>query len=1174
MLRISTFLAVALLLLSVHGCGNTTALPGENATPHYNNTPDDATGNTAQVVRSGAFTLSVLGSSFELGGSGSFSLEVREGPDTSVVVNGQASQLKAAHIRLDYPAERMHPLACEAGDWADTPLQELLQLTVLDEPGSVHHGTVLSRPQDSPGVSGSIRLLEIRFAPGAAALSRQACAAPTAAASAVPDFELVAATGECTFSYYNVGDYNQNGLVEIADITPLGIHFGEQSGLFPDPFPAANIGSVVDGNGNGLIELADLTPIGQNWDNSVARWHLYAGSETDYPASATDDNGAAALLSTIEFPGGSHGEARLAMAALMDDPAAISDVTAWLRPVAGSSEEGIASNKVSTELLDLEPPVWDFLPEGEGVMGVIPLDGALRIMWGPASDASEFSYIGWVQAGSEVDYDLAPDFWVAPSSPPDPRSDQLLELAGLANGTQYAVAVRARDVHGNETANPDLLLATPLAVQEVPSPISTDTMFEGPMIVSGLNTVLVENGACVEFMSDLTIDPQGGIEGQGDDLCLTVQGNLQCEGTLELVLPDNLPGNPANAPSMKLVLLGDVTFGPEALVTGNGNIQLVDSADELVEPEEVESELDMPPDPLDYPFSIGYDDSVVAAGIRSAAAGRSVSSVTYYGPRPWSQWLVQGNWGKVPVQPRDVHRVILRIWPVNGQLRFQDFSIEGPDGRPGTDDHSCNAHGGDGQDNKWRFRIHCGRSLEFHNVNIKLGNGGRGGNATTPADCDPGVAVGGNGGDALNKFRFTASSSISISGSMNFNPGNGGVGGLATAHGKIGDNGCLAEAGAEAFATGGNGGNVPRWGVRTRGSVFGTGNVNLGIAEGGTGGLATAWGGSGGNDTCLPGAVGGNGGYAEGTGGEGGDSTFSDGGSGAGGGGASGGTGGEGRAAGGSGGNGASWTKIPAGDGGDGAAASATGGPGGEATGSGTLTQGEQGPATAVGGNGGNGGDGLPPGVGGQGGTASAAGNPATELDGENGLDGQQSPLFLSEHIINFAASLPLGPIPPGDYLLPVLNRGDMSHIGDIMVTLYQEVPGEGEFALINYLDTTILRLEAGPNGSVGIHIDKDAMGYFNPADDAPWIGLEYSYFFASGPVGVGFWYDAVPLDDYLVPPHPLGPLNVESYFVTPGLFYEDFPPDPLVPPQWDECAVYCMPTAITIIEELVIIDP
>ncbi len=191
------------------------------------------------------------------------------------------------------------------------------------------------------------------------------------------------------------------------------------------------------------------------------------------------------------------------------------------------------------------------------------------------------------------------------------------------------------------------------------------------------------------------------------------------------------------------------------------------------------------------------------------------------------------------------------------------------------------------------------------------------------------------------------------------------------------------------------------------------------------------------------------------------------------------------------------------------------------------------------------------------------------------GLDGTPSPITLSEHIINLFATLPVGPVPPGDYVVPVLNRGDMSHIGDLTISLYEEVPGAGEFAVIHYPgDVTVLRMEAGPAGSVGINIDKSNMGYFNPDDNAPWVGIEYSYYFANGPVGVGFWFLGLPLDEYVIPPHPIGSVNTEQYFVTPGLFYELFPPDPEVPPQWDQSSIFCMPTGVTEITEIVVLDP
>ncbi|GEM_PF-3167428 len=1172
MRRLILTCATALLLLALASCGgtkNTTSIPG----------PQFATDSTADasgslVAQKEGFSLTVLDESFDYGGDAEFALSIRpKGPQTEVTVKAAADQLRCALLALSYPAGELHPVDGAPGAWPGLAEGELLSLTVLDDPGAVHFGAVVTRPQEHSGVSGDFAVLTVRFEAGAAE-PRLAAAVPDLPVSMIPDLAVDFDTGDVTFSYVNVGDYNQNSLVEVADITPVGVNWDEESPDFPDPFPFDTIGSVVDGNNNGLIEVADITPIGQNWDKACLRWRLYGGDAADYPEDAADDNGVATLLGTIEFPVGLTLFNRLAVEETIDDAAGFVGEGMWLRPVGDQDDEGIPSNMYVPQPSDTDAPVWDFVPEGEGVIEVIPLDGGLRITWGSATDDSDFNYLGWVQDGGSIDYEAAPDITVPPSDPPDPTVDQVTEITGLTNGTEYTIAVRARDIYDNETGNDNPLTATPLAEAEVPATLTENPDFMGPMRISNGSAVDVSGEECIHFWSDLVIEDGGSLDGAEDGLCIVVHGDFTCDGAIGLTLPDDLPGDPEDAPSMHLVLMGDVTFGDSSVVTGNGNIFLVDDEEDLVDPGDVEDELDLPSDAEEFPWQLDYEEGGAGAGGKSAGAAKTTSRTVYYGPRPWTQWLVKGDWGKVPVQPRSVHRVVLRIWPVNGMLRFEDFSIQGPDGRPGADAHSCNAHGGDGQDNKWRFRIHCGRSLDFHNVNIKLGNGGRGGNATTPQDCDPGVAVGGDGGDALNKFRFTARSAINITGSFNFDPGHGGAGGTAQAWGKNGEDGCPAEDGADAFATGGNGGNVPRWGVSTRGAVNGTGNVNLGTAEGGAGGEATAWGGWGGNDTCCPGATGGSGGYAEGTGGDGGDSKFSDGGSGAAGGGATGGDGGTGHAAGGSGGAGASWYKIPGGDGGGGGDAVAVGGQEGEATGDGALTQGNRGGAEAIGGNGGDGGDGLPPGVGGAGGDADADGDPETELDGSDGLDGDQSPLFLSEHVVIIPDPFDPGPLhdnplAPFIYTFPLIDALTDLEVGTLTLTFNVD-PG-GSFWIVEHLDgTKVLEM----NGPSWIDVERSEVTYDNPTDDAPWIALDYTHYFTTGSVGVGFWYDGVPLDDYAVPQHLLLEERTDRFEVTPGLFYESFPISPDTPPQWDDCDITCDITASTQIIEIVIIDP
>lgn len=79
-----------------------------------------------------------------------------------------------------------------------------------------------------------------------------------------------------TWNYVNTGDYNQDGLVSINDLTPIGQHFEERHLNFPLPWSFDHEMSVVDGNGDAIITINDITPLGANYQSRVSEFVVFA----------------------------------------------------------------------------------------------------------------------------------------------------------------------------------------------------------------------------------------------------------------------------------------------------------------------------------------------------------------------------------------------------------------------------------------------------------------------------------------------------------------------------------------------------------------------------------------------------------------------------------------------------------------------------------------------------------------------------------------------------------------------------------------------------------------------------------------------------------------------------------------------------------------------------------
>jgi hypothetical protein len=92
-----------------------------------------------------------------------------------------------------------------------------------------------------------------------------ASAAPLNSGCQVRDLSYDGLTGTLTWTYANAGDYNIDGIVGVADITPLALYFGADT---DDGIGNDELETWLDGDGNGVIGIGDITPLAMGFGAS------------------------------------------------------------------------------------------------------------------------------------------------------------------------------------------------------------------------------------------------------------------------------------------------------------------------------------------------------------------------------------------------------------------------------------------------------------------------------------------------------------------------------------------------------------------------------------------------------------------------------------------------------------------------------------------------------------------------------------------------------------------------------------------------------------------------------------------------------------------------------------------------------------------------------------------
>jgi hypothetical protein len=239
-------------------------------------------GNGSPIPAGAAVVLRVLPESAVDGGAvGSVTTRQRStagGLVVDIVTTG-ATNLKALYFELDYDATALSPAGATAsgvlaGAAAEAQAASLLELPVLDQPGTVTHGQVLAGWDRRDGFTGSGVLASVRFvtvalgAAGQRVADESRSAASATAQNYLERFELDfdADAQEVSWYYDFPGDFDQNGTVAITDLSRFAQHYGLRGNVPVSAAERNTANGVADADANGQITIGDLAKLGQNFN--------------------------------------------------------------------------------------------------------------------------------------------------------------------------------------------------------------------------------------------------------------------------------------------------------------------------------------------------------------------------------------------------------------------------------------------------------------------------------------------------------------------------------------------------------------------------------------------------------------------------------------------------------------------------------------------------------------------------------------------------------------------------------------------------------------------------------------------------------------------------------------------------------------------------------------------
>jgi hypothetical protein len=431
------------LILLAAACGRSTSVPDEHL-------PERITAEWLRQQpgsRHGDVSFHLLDADGQPLGWSGLSVEAHEGAYSVVAT---AEPPVDTYLYVTYPS------AAQAFDYAELAPDRSADFLLLAVPGRITDVLPLGLVRVAASRNRSLPagpLLTLRLAPGREQDFRSASAViddPLTAPTLILDRASPPGQVDLRWLERNRGDYNNNGFVEIADLTPLGAALDQVATGNPDL-------DVIDGNGDGLLTINDLAPIGRNFGRQIQGYVVERAVQDAAPADADFSPVQVPTVRRSDVVAGlppAERKRRLQyMYSLPHTGTAANHfrVRAWSGD-GGTSTFGPVSNVVTRAPVNVDgPPVW---PAGSltSVTGI--LEG-LRAVFRQAVDpeGGAVSYVlRYVPAGGDIEGSQATAVALPPAvtagAPP-----YTYDITGLTPGQRYDVRVEASDPLAQRSVN-------------------------------------------------------------------------------------------------------------------------------------------------------------------------------------------------------------------------------------------------------------------------------------------------------------------------------------------------------------------------------------------------------------------------------------------------------------------------------------------------------------------------------------------------------------------------------------------------------------------------------------------------------------------------------------------------------------------------------------------------